>query len=194
MWRLNQKAEQETGDCVREQQPFEEIVRNHQERVRNTCYRFVGTVEDADDIAQEVFLAVYKALPRFRADSEIATWIYRIAVNKSLDFVRRQRRGKRLARLISLVRLDHGEEQTLIDEKNPQHELEDIERRRVLWEAVNRLPENQRAVITLSKYEGFANKEIADILQLSLSAVEALQHRAKVKLRDNLREYYEKTV
>ena len=81
---------------------FKALVERYQEKVRSTCFRFVHNGEDADDLTQEVFIQVYASLPRFREDSGLSTWIYRIAVNKALDFIRRQRRKKRFGQLTSL--------------------------------------------------------------------------------------------
>ena len=77
---------------------FKSLVEIHQEKVRNTCFRFVKNSEDADDVAQEVFIQVYESLDKFRNEAEISTWIFRIAVNKSLDFLRRKKRKKRFAK------------------------------------------------------------------------------------------------
>ncbi len=73
---------------------FKSIVENLQEKVRNTCFRYVNNVEDADDIAQEVFIQVYESMNNFREESQISTWVYRIAVNKSLDFLRSKKQKK----------------------------------------------------------------------------------------------------
>lgn len=174
---------------------FRSIVENHQEKVRNTCFRFVKNPQDADDLAQDVFVQVYESLAHFRNEAELSTWIYRIAANKSLDFLRRQKRKKRFARLTSLFGLSDLKEEIVVPtEGDPQQDMEQAERRQVLEAALEHLPENQRTVITLSKYEGFRNKEIAGIMELSVSAVEALMHRAKKNLHKTLYHYYEKNL
>ena len=138
---------------------FKSIVQAHQEKVRNTCFRFVKNPEDADDVAQEVFIQVYESLSRFRNEAELSTWIYRIAVNKSLDFIRRKKRKKRFARLVSIFGHNEGKEEIKLPAaENPQSDLEIKERKRILNWAIDRLPENQRTAITLSKLEGFSNK------------------------------------
>jgi RNA polymerase sigma-70 factor (ECF subfamily) len=172
---------------------FRLIVESHQEKVRNTCFRFIKNAEDADDIAQEVFIQVYESLAHFREESEISTWIYRIAVNKSLDFIRKKKRKKRLAQLTSLFGFNEEKEEiVLLANSNPQQDLEDKERKQILDQVIDELPESQKTAITLSKYEGFSNKEIAKIMELSLSAVEALMHRAKKNLQKLLYGYFEK--
>jgi len=173
---------------------FQSIVENLQEKVRNTCFRYVNNVEDADDIAQEVFIQVYESMSHFREDSQISTWVYRIAVNKSLDFLRSRKRKKRFGQLTSLFRsTEEGEE--IIDipsHGTPEQELEDKERKEVLDWALIKLPNNQKTAIILSRYEGFSNKEITEIMNLSLSAVEALMHRARKNLQKQLHDYFEK--
>lgn len=173
---------------------FQSIVENLQEKVRNTCFRYVNNVEDADDIAQEVFIQVYESMDHFREDSQISTWVYRIAVNKSLDFLRSKKRKKRFGQLTSLFKVV-GEEEEIVEIPSygtPQQELEDKERKEVLDWALSKLPDNQKTAIILSKYEGFSNKEITDIMNMSLSAVEALMHRAKKNLQKQLKDYFEK--
>jgi RNA polymerase sigma-70 factor (ECF subfamily) len=171
---------------------FKSVVERYQEKVRNTCFRFVNSSEDADDLAQEVFIQVYESLPHFREESELSTWIYRIAVNKSLDFIRKKNRKKRFARLTSLFGPGEGDEEIVASgQDNPHQELESKELREILWRAVDSLPENQKTAIVLSKYEGFGNKEVASIMELSLSSAEALIHRAKKALHRELQRYYQ---
>lgn len=172
---------------------FELLVKSHQEKVRNTCFRYVNNVEDADDIAQEVFVQVYESLSNFREESQLSTWIYRIAVNKSLDFLRMKKRKKRFGIITSLFGFsEDNEEEVLPSESNPLQELEDNERNQVLNNAIELLPENQRTAIVLSKLDGFSNKEIAKIMDVSVSALEALIHRAKKNLQKHLTNYFEK--
>lgn len=172
---------------------FKLIVENFQEKVRNTCFQFVNNRDDADDVAQEVFIQVYDSLSYFRNEAQLSTWIYRIAVNKSLDLLRKKKRKKRFAQLISIFKSDdEGEEIFLPINDNPQQELEDKERKQILNWAIDQLPDNQKIAIALSKYEGFSNKEISEIMHMSLSAVEALIHRAKQNLHKQLYKYFDK--
>ncbi len=172
---------------------FRELVEKHQDIVVNTCFQFIHNKEDAEDVAQEVFIEVYQSIAGFRKDAKLSTWIYRIAVNKSLDHIRKKKRKKRFAQLVFL---DSSEDDSEVFEvpalDNPQKELEDSERKKILDYAVNQLPKNQKIAITLSKYEKLSNKEIATILDTSVSAVEALIHRAKTNLHKKLNRYFEK--
>jgi len=172
---------------------FRSLVENLQEKVRNTCFRYVNNVEDADDITQEVFLQVHESMTHFREEAQLSTWVYRIAVNKSLDFIRSKKRKKRFAKLTSLFKTD--EDETAIEIPSfgtPEKVLEDKERKEVLDYAIAKLPDNQKTAIILSKYEGFNNKEIVGIMDLSLSSVESLIHRAKKNLHKQLHNYFEK--
>jgi len=174
---------------------FEKIVESYQEKVRNTCFRYVNNSEDADDIAQEVFVKVYESLDTFREEAQLSTWIYRIAVNKSLDFLRSKNRKKRFTKLTSIFQKVNDDEEMVIAIpvlENPQQVMEDNERKEVLNWAISKLPENQKTAIILSKYEGFSNKEITEIMNISLSAVESLVHRAKKNLHKQLSSYFEK--
>ncbi len=110
---------------------FETIVKQNQEKVRNICFRYVNNVDDADDIAQEVFIQVFESISHFREEAQISTWVYRIAVNKSLDFIRSKNRKKRFAQLTSLFK--SGEDEDIIEIpsfETPDKELDDKGKKR----------------------------------------------------------------
>ena len=174
-----------------EDRAFKILVEQHQEKVRNTCYRIVNNKEDAEDVAQDVFVEIYRSVKHFRKDAQLSTWIYRIAVNKSLDFIRKKRRKKRFGQVLSLFGLGEEEKKSqLTSEEDPHADLERQERTRILNQVIDTLPVTQKVAITLSKYEDLRNSEIAEIMETSLSAVESLIHRAKENLRKNLYSYY----
>lgn len=140
-------------------------------------------------------MQVYESLYHFREEAALSTWIYRIAVNKSLDHLRKQKRMKRFARVVSILGFGNSEEEFVPSSgKNPHQRLEERQRKEILDAALEKLPENQRAAIILSKYQGFSNREVAEIMALSVSAVEALIHRAKKNLHKLLYAYYEKHI
>lgn len=172
---------------------FKVLVELHQDRVLNICYRFIFNREDAEDIAQEVFIEVHRSIAHFREESKLFTWIYRIAVTKSIDFIRKAKRKKRMVQLKSLVGME-GEVNHIPAplDSDPAKGLEQEERMRILREAIDTLPENQRTAFTLSKCKGFGNKEIAGIMGTSLSSVESLMHRAKNNLKKKLYQYFER--
>ena len=172
---------------------FKSLVEEYQKIVLNTCNRFVNNKEDAEDITQEVFMEVFRSISEFRGDSKLSTWIYRISVTKSLDFLRKKKRKKRFGITKSVF---SGE--TLIEElkadsiSNPGILAENEDRIKILNEALNKLPENQHVAFTLSKYDELSYQEIAEILKTTIPAVESLIHRAKNNLKKRLYNYYEK--
>jgi RNA polymerase sigma-70 factor, ECF subfamily len=179
----------------RDHNSFKALVDEHQRKVLNTCYRFVNNREDAEDLSQEVFLEVYKSIPGFRGDSKLSTWIYRIAVTKSLDYLRKQKRKKRFGIVKNIFSNETGEmEKNITSGTNPGKQAEEEDRIRILNEALDKLPENQRAAFTLSKYQEMSYAEIAEILKTSTSAVDALIQRAKNNLKKRLYNYYEKKI
>ncbi|MCG8342359.1 MAG: RNA polymerase sigma factor [Chlorobiales bacterium] len=161
--------------------------------VLNTCYRFVLNREDAEDIAQEVFLEAYRSLDSFRQESKLSTWIYRIAVTKSLDHLRKKKRKKRFSSLKRVIGMnDPVEEITPPSQETPADVLTGTERTETLQNALDSLPDNQKTAFLLSKYDGYSNQEIAELLHTTVSAVESLVHRAKKNLQKKLEKYYRK--
>ena len=172
---------------------FKDIVIHNQSRVLNTCFRFVNNKEDAEDIAQEVFVEVYNSIVSFRGDSKLATWIYRIAVTKSLDFVRKKKRKKRFGQIKQIFGAkDEAENLVVNGNSDPQQKMESEERANVWKKTIDTLAENQQVAITLSKYEGLSYKEISEVMGTTVSAVESLIHRGMKNLKKKLTIYYEK--
>lgn len=172
---------------------FRLLVDTYQKFVLNSCYKFVYNRETAEDLTQDVFIEVYRSINVFRADSKLSTWIYRIAISKSLDYLKGQKRKKRFAILKSLFGEDEVEERISVPESiGPDMILENEDRIKVLAWALNKLPENQRIAFTLSKYDEMSYQEISEILGVSISSVESLIHRAKLNLKKKLYGYYKK--
>lgn len=170
---------------------FKELVETYKNKVVNTCYGFVHNYEDANDIAQEVFIEIFNSIKYFKGDSSLSTWIYRISTNKSLDFLRKLKRQKRWSELTRLSFNSQDNITNIIpDHKNPFDIVEDKERFQILNLAIDKLAPNQKAAFTLHKYEELSYKEIADILETSVSSVESLMHRAKKNLQKHLYNYY----
>lgn len=166
---------------------FKDIVLNHQDRVYSTCLGFLKNQEDAEDIAQEVFIQVYKSYDTFLSQSNLSTWIYRIAVNKCLEELRKRKSAKRDGNHSSI-------DNSLIPNQSYDHPgltLENKERASILMEAIGQLPEHQQTAFTLSKIEGLSYDEIGKIMNKSISSIESLLHRSKTSLRQLLRKYYE---
>lgn len=166
---------------------FKELTLRFQDRVYNTCFGFLKKAEDAQEIAQDVFIHIYENADSFRGESKAGTWIYRIAVNKSLEFIRWRSRKKRSGFFNSISIDDQWEKSNW---EHPGIQMESQERAKILYSKIEALPENQRTAYTLHKIEGLAYKEISKIMKISLSAVESLIFRANANLRKQLENYY----
>jgi len=174
------------------QQAFSDLVTQYQERVLNTALGFVPNLQDAEDIVQDVFIEIHRSINNFKGASKLSTWVYRITVSKSLEFLRHRKRKKRSAFFQSLIGLEDLEVGAVSDSFNhPGIQLEQQERARVLFAAIDTLPESQRTAFTLSQVEGLSNKEVAAVMEQSVSAVESLLHRARKNLQKKLRRFYE---
>lgn len=171
---------------------FRILVEQYQNRVFNTCLGFVQNTEDAEEVAQDVFIEVYRSVGSFRGDSKLSTWIYRIATTKSLELIRKQKRKKRFAFLQSLGGSDSYETNQIASFEHPGVILENKENAKVLFNAIQQLPENQRIAFTLHKIEGLPYQEISEIMQASLSSVESMMFRARKNLQKSLKNFYEK--
>ncbi len=118
------------------QAAFRDFVGQYSHKIISTCHSFINSTADAEDIAQEVFLEVYRSIQQFRSEADLDTWIYRIAVNKSLDFLRKKKRKKRIADLRELFLLKNKPQTT------PQKQMEQAERKKLLRQQIALLPEN----------------------------------------------------
>lgn len=169
---------------------FKRIVETWQDMVFNTALGIVQNAEDAEDIAQEVFVQVYQSVGSFKGDSKFSTWMYRITVTKSLDHERRKKRKKRFAFVKSIF----GEESQVVvhppDFNHPGVALDKKEDAGELFKAIKNLPENQRIAFSLHKIEGLSYQEVSDVMKTTVSSVESLIHRAKINLKKKLEEYY----
>lgn len=175
-----------------DQAAFRSIVEAWQDMVYNTVLGVVQQPEEAEDVTQEVFIQVFESIGQFKGDSKLSTWLYRIAVTKSLDHLRKKKRKKRFAFLQSLFGVNEEEVRQDPDFQHPGVALENKEKAAVLFKAIDKLPENQKAAFTLHKLEGLSYQEVAEVLETTVSSVESLMHRAKGNLRKQLEDYYQK--
>ena len=169
---------------------FKQLVETYQDQVYNTCLGFLRHPDDAEDMAQEVFVEVHRSIGGFRLESRLSTWIYRIAVSKSLELIRKHKRRKRFASVLAVFKSDppaRNEDEYI----HPGIILENKEQARVLYAAIERLPQNQRIAFTLHKIEGLSYQQISEVMENTLPAVESLMHRARGNLRTYLRAYHE---
>lgn len=179
-----------TGDT----ENFRQIVETHQDMVVRTCYAFVHNHDDAQDIAQEVFVNVYLSLKGFKGQSSLSTWIYRIAVNASLKHIRDNRKHSLLHRLDALLDFTKAKETIHLphDPTNPELILTNRQRSDAVHNAIDSLAENPRTAFILTQYDELSYQQVADIMNISTSAVDSLIHRAKSNLQKKLKDYYKK--
>ena len=167
---------------------FKYLVENYKDRVYNTAIGIVQNAEDAEDVAQEVFIQVYRSIGDFKGQSKLSTWLYRIATTRSLDLLR-SRKSKKRAGLVQRL-FGEGNEPIfeIPDFHHPGVALDQKENAARLFKAIAQLPENQKTAFTLHKLEELSYQEVSEVMQTSVPAVESLMHRA----RQNLKKILEK--
>ncbi len=168
------------------QEVFRKLFDAWHARIYQTCYRLMGNPQDAEDITQDVFVRAMQAYDRFRGDADPGTWLYRIAVNQCLNVRRRKRRLQWLA----LDFWNEGADDTAVFRdrgSSAEDDLQQADRERIVGEAIDGLPDRQRAALILSHFERLSYKAIAETMDCSPSAVESLLHRAKTNLGKRLR-------
>lgn len=188
-------AEAEESVLVRRAQQgdlacYDELVRRFQERVYATIYHMTANHEDANDLAQETFIKGYQALQSFKGDSSFYTWLYRIAVNKTINFLKQRKNRTQ----ISLNDLDFSAEKdpdliALISEKTPRRDLNLTELQSKLAEALMKLSEVHRLVVTLHDIQGLAHEEIATIMDCNVGTVRSRLFYARQQLQAHLIDY-----
>lgn len=161
------------------------LVENYKKMVITTCMGFTNNYHDAEDIAQDVFVELFESLPGFRNEAKLSTWLYRIAVNKSLNFLRRKKRETFLHTIVGDKKKSHAEQalDNLAGTEQINVNAELKEQHKLLREAMGKLPENQRIALILSIYHELSYKEIAEVMETSVSSVESLLFRSKNNLR-----------
>jgi len=175
------------GVSRRDKAAINYLVNNYQKRVIKTAYYFIGNLEDAEDLSQEIFLEIIKSIGSFRGTSSFSTWLYRIIVNRSINVIRKNKRRNIFSSFERLFQKSgESEDITGQEPSNDCEPLDEKETRDFLNNAISGLPENQRIAFVLNKYEELSYKEIADIMNLSVSSVESLIHRAKSNLQKRL--------
>jgi RNA polymerase sigma-70 factor, ECF subfamily len=167
---------------------FRKLVERYQPMVFRTCLGFLHHKDDADDLTQDIFIQVYQTLPRFKGEASLATWIYRISVNASLNKIRKSHKSQFFQRFETLFRNEKSKEYQfpIPETENPETILILSEHREWVQKALNSLTDNQHTAFVLSKYDELTQKEIATIMNITEGAVEALLQRAKANLREKL--------
>lgn len=171
---------------------FSQLLDDYQQKIFGTCISFIPNKEDAEDVAQEVFLEVFKSISKFKGDSKLSTWIYRITTNKCLEFIRKKNTKKRFAFMQTIMgnEIPIDKTQYFTEINHPGILLENKEKSAIIFKAIHTLPESQRVIFTLAKIDGKSYQEIVEITGKSLSSVESVMFRAKKGLQQKLENFY----
>lgn len=165
---------------------FSEIYHIHKDLVYNLALHYCQNKEDAEEITQDVFVSIHQKISTFKHEAELKTWIYRITINKSLDFIKAKKRHKR-SFFFSALKIDDPETvNSLSNFDHPGVLLEYKQSIAKIFSCINQLPEKQKTVIILLKIEQKSQAETAGIMNTSTKAVESLYQRAKKNLEKNL--------
>lgn len=168
---------------------YKELVDTRQSLVFNTIIGFLQNQEDAEDVAQDVFIKIFESIHQFKGESALSTWIYRVAVTSALEFLRKKKRKKRFGFLRPILGEDNEPTVDVPDFHHPGVQLDNKEKAAILFKSIRQLPGNQQIAFILNKVEGLSYQEVANIMQTSLSAIESLLHRAKSNLKEILKNF-----
>jgi RNA polymerase sigma-70 factor (ECF subfamily) len=169
---------------------YDDLVRRYQERIYATVYHMTSNHEDANDLAQEAFIKAFHALKSFKGGSSFYTWVYRIAVNKTINFLKQRKNRAQM----SLDDLDFNAEHdpdlvALISDKTPRRDIGLAELQEKLNEAMQKLSEPHRLVVTLHDVQGLSHEEIAKIMGCNIGTVRSRLFYARQQLQAHLSDY-----
>ncbi|RXR19006.1 RNA polymerase sigma factor [Flavobacterium amnicola] len=164
---------------------FTSLYNQYSRLVYNVALNYLQNTEDAEEVTQDVFVKLYKALPQFKAESSLKTWIYRITINSCHDFIK-QKNSKKYFFVFGTKSNNTVEIENSTNFEHPGILLENKEHSEILFSVINQLAENQKTAFILSKLDGLSNPEISEIMQVSISSVESLIFRAKSNLKEKL--------
>lgn len=165
---------------------FRTLVARYQNRVYATAFALLRSAEEAEDVAQEVFVEVYQTVARFRGEAALSTWLYRLAASRALQHQRRLSAKKRFAYFTSLLGFNNHPLHEPPDHAHPLALLEGEQQLRLLLAHIGRLPGQQQVAFTLRHEQELSYEEIAAVLDTTVSAVESLLFRARQTLRRHL--------
>jgi RNA polymerase sigma factor (sigma-70 family) len=169
---------------------FISIFNQYKLLVYNVALNYLQNTEDAEEITQDVFVQIHQSMDKFKNQSSLKTWIYRITINKCLDFIKYKNSQKRFF----IFGRKSDSEKELQNSSNFEHPgiaLEQKEDAKILFQIINELTENQKTAFLLSKLDGLSNPEISEIMNLSITSVESLVFRAKKALQEKLATKFE---
>lgn len=173
---------------------FADIVRENYQRVYNVIYRLLEDREEAADLTQDTFVNACRAYANFRHESQVYTWLYRIAINLSKNRLERRGRQQLVEGVSTDAPLDLADEETVFLQiedlsAEPERATANAELRKVLVEAVSRLQPEYKQVVVLRDYQGLTYEEIAEVLGCTVQAVKSRLFRARTVLRERLSRY-----
>lgn len=177
-----------------ERAAFQKLVERYQDKVYSICYGKVGDEHDAKDVSQDVFIKVYRYLDGFNKDAKFYTWLYRIAVNTCIDFLRKQSRRDKVDYDDTIGRDEEyleGDDMLMPSNLglNPDEALDRKELRKEMLAALEELSEKHRTILNLREVEGLSYREIADVLEISKGTVMSRLYHARRYFQDALRDY-----
>ena len=175
---------------IANQNNFQNIYHQYKVLVYNVALNYLQNIEDAEEITQDVFVQIYDSINNFNNKSSLKTWIYRITINKCLDFIKHKNSAKRFF-IFGKKSENEAEILNISTFEHPGIALENKENAAILFKIINELPENQKTAFILSKLDGLSNPEISEIMKTSVSSVESLVFRAKKTLQEKVANQFE---
>jgi len=169
---------------------FEKLYNQYSILVYNLALNYLQNIEDAEEVTQDVFIQINNSLSKFKEKSSLKTWIYRITINKCLDFIKHKKSQKRFF-IFGKKSQNEFEIENVSNFEHPGILMENKEKSKLLFEIINELGENQKTAFLLSKVDGLSNPEISEIMKLSISSVESLVFRAKATLKEKISNKFE---
>jgi RNA polymerase sigma-70 factor (ECF subfamily) len=166
---------------------FEQLIEGYQKKVYNIALRMIGNHDDASELAQEVFIRVYKSISSFKEESQLSTWIYRITSNACLDELRR-RKNKRVVSIDENIKYEDSEFKRELEDDKPTPDIlaEKNEIRKAIKDAIRALPEHHRMMIVMRDIQGLSYEEIAQSLQSPEGTIKSRINRARQALKEIL--------
>ncbi|MCG8374015.1 MAG: RNA polymerase sigma factor, partial [Balneolales bacterium] len=162
----------------------------YSKKVYNPAISYTKNEEDAEEILQDVFITIYNSADKFKFTAAVSTWIYRITVNKCIDFTRKKSNRFRKG-LLSIYRPNSNElNHDIADFVHPGVHMENQENAKLLFRAIEELPEKQKTAFILTQVEGLSQQQVAEIMEITRKAVESLVQRAKANLRKTLEKFF----
>lgn len=169
---------------------FRTLVERYQDRIYRTALSLLRSPEEAEDVAQEVFVEVYQTISRFRGEAALSTWLYQLATSRALKNRQKARAKKRFAFFTSLLGFDNEVLHEAPDHGHPQALLEGQQQLQLLLDHIAKLPAQQQVAFTLRHEQELRYEEIAAVLNITVSAVESLLFRARQTLRKHIQPHH----